>query len=229
MTPIIIIQARLNSTRFPHKVLKEVMGRPLLYYTLTRLKGLKIPYIPILATTTNEEDQALIDFGNKMNIQTFRGSEANVLERFYQIAKKNISQVYVRITGDCPLVDPNLLDQMLSFFISKMPFYDYVSNTLERSYPKGLDIEIFTFETLEKAFFESETAYQKEHVTPYIYQNKNLFSLYNFKDREDFSNINISVDTFEDFQRVKKILELYYPQNPYFDLEKIKEHFKNGA
>lgn len=224
MKPIIIIQARLNSKRLPQKVLKPILGYPLLYYTITRLSYLKLPFKAVVATTSHVRDQAIVDFCDSLGIDTFRGSEENVLERFYQTSLLFPSKVYVRVTGDCPLIDPHLLEEMLTFFISNIPKYDYLSNTLSRSYPKGLDIEIFTHEALKKAYYNAKEPYEQEHVTPYIYQNKSLFSLHNFKDKEDFSKVNISVDTLQDFYLVKELIEKYYPKNPSFGLNEIKEH-----
>lgn len=226
MKPCIIIQARLNSKRLPKKVLKPILGKPLLYYLLKRLENLKTDCHLIVATTTNPIDDLIVEYCKSNFIKTFRGSENNVLERYYKAALKFPSTTYIRLTADCPLVDPALLDLMLLHFSQKGTQCDYLSNTLKRSYPKGLDIEIFTFEALKKAYQNASTLYEKEHVTPYIYQNKHLFSLENFQDHEDISKTNISVDTLEDFQLVEKILKSSFPINPYFGLDEIKIQLK---
>ena len=226
MKPTVIIQARLGSNRLPKKVLKPILGQPLLYYLLKRLEGLKTPCRKVVATTTDPLDNPIVEYCKEFGVDTFRGSIENVLERFYKAALKYPSDVYVRITADCPLVDPSLLDQMLLHFIQKSPSVDYLSNTLKRSYPKGLDIEIFTFKALEKAYLNAKTPYEKEHVTPYIYQNKDLFTLSNIEDSEDLSKINISVDTMQDFVLVEKILEKAFSTNPYFGITEIKKQLR---
>lgn len=224
MKPLIIIQARLNSSRLPGKVLKTILNRPLLYYLFKRLSYLKTEAKLVLATTVNSIDDPLEKFCIENQVLCFRGDEDNVLERFYKTASKYPSKIIVRVTADCPLLDPSILDKMLSFYIQHFPKYDYLSNVLNRRYPKGLDLEVFSFKGLEKAYFQAKDPYQKEHVTPYFYQNPELFSLYSFEDSDNFSSFNISVDDIEDFQRVKAIIEKYYPQNPNFGLKEIKSY-----
>jgi len=116
---------------------------------------------------------------------------------------------------------------MLQFFISSKGEYDYVSNVHPRSYPKGMDLEIFTWKALEKAYLNAKNLYEIEHVTPYFYQNRDLFSLYNFKSLEDLSSINVSIDTLEDFEFVRSIFEKHYPINPLFELSEIRECYLN--
>lgn len=215
--PLIIIQARMNSKRLPFKALLPILDRPLLSYTFERLLSIRTPCKLLLATTEAPSDDPLESLAKSFGLEVYRGSETNVLERFYCAAKPFEPEVIVRITGDCPLVQPSLLKQMLSFFQSQS--YDYISNVLKRSYPKGMDLELFTFKALERAYKKSSTLYQKEHVTPYFYQNPNEFSLFNFEYSEDFSYLNVSVDTKEDFEFVKKIITYFYPKNPLFELQ----------
>ncbi len=223
MSFLIILQARLASSRLPKKVLKPLLGKPLLHYTLERLKALKSLSELVVATTETPLDDAIASYCETQKVDVFRGSEGNVLERFYECALKYSADYIVRVTGDCPLVDIDLLKKMLLFYSKNSSKYDYISNVLERSYPKGLDLEIFSFKTLKKAYFNAQNSYQKEHVTPYIYQNREIFYLYNFKDEEDFSHINVSVDTQSDFDFVEKIIQKYYAKNPYFGLKEIKQ------
>lgn len=227
MKPLILIQARLNSSRLPGKVLKPILDRPLLYYLLKRLSFLKTKSQIVLATTDTPLDDPIEEFCNQNDILCFRGPENHVLKRFYEAALKYPSDVIIRVTGDCPLLDPSLLDQMLTFYLNNYPRYDYLSNVLNRRYPKGLDLEIFSFKALKRVYMNAKDAYQKEHVTPYFYQNPDLFSLFSFEDSDDFSHFNISVDDFEDFQRVKAIIEKYFPQNPNFGLKEIKSYLSN--
>lgn len=228
MLPLIIIQARLSSSRLPKKVLRPLFGKPLIGYTLSRLKTLQSKTKIVVATTHLPVDDEIELYCDKNKVDVFRGSEANVLERYYRCAQKYSAKTIIRITGDCPLVDPNLLEKMLEFYLKKQSTYDYVSNVLDRSYPKGLDIEIFSNKALEKSYIEAQNGYQKEHVTPYIYQNPKLFTLYNFKDRDDYSFFNVSIDTQKDFDFVEKLIKKYYPTNPLFGLEEIKEYCRSN-
>ena len=228
MLPLIIIQARLSSSRLPKKVLKPMLGKPLISYTLSRLKTLQCKAKVVLATTNLPADDEVELYCRKNKVDVFRGSEANVLKRYYHCAQKYSAKTIIRITGDCPLVDPNLLEKMLNFYLKNQSAYDYVSNVLDRSYPKGLDIEIFNAKALEKSYFEAQSNYQQEHVTPYIYQNPKLFRLYNFKDQDNYSHFNVSVDTQKDFDFVEKLIKKYYPTNPLFGLEEIKEYCRSN-
>ncbi len=219
--PLLIIQARMGSSRLPGKVLRPLLKRPVLFYTVERLKALKTPVRILLATSVNPEDDLLEEFARSLGIECFRGSSEHVLERFYKAAISFSSEVIVRITGDCPLVQPSLLDRMLQFFIRSDGKYDYVSNVHPRSYPKGMDLEIFSFKALENAYLNAIDPYQIEHVTPYFYQNPQLFSLYNFENEEDLSDFNVSIDTLEDFKFVSSIIEKHYTKNPLFELDEM--------
>lgn len=214
---LIVVQARLGSSRLPNKALLPILERPLLSYTFERLKAIKLPCEIVLATTDKPEDNKLESLAKAYGLFTFRGSEQNVLERIYLTALNFEPEVIVRITGDCPLVQPSLLERMLSFFYQNN--FDYVSNVLERSYPKGMDLEVFSFKAFQRVYKQAKTLYQIEHVTPYFYQNLELFSLYNFKHTDDLSFLNVSVDTQKDFEYVQKIITSCYPQNPLFELK----------
>lgn len=218
---VAIVQARLNSTRLPGKVLKPLMNQPMLFYTLSRLKKCKSPLQIVVATTYHAHDDPIVDFCKSMDIPTFRGSEENVLERFYQTSLKYPADGYIRITADCPLVDFKLLDKMLEHFIQNSEI-DYLSNTLKRSYPKGLDLEIFKAKVLKQAYQQATYSYDKEHVTPYIYNHPEKFNLENFLDNDNFSQINLSIDTMDDFIFVQELIEKLYSKNPNFGLKEIK-------
>ena len=153
-------------------------------------------------------------------VSYFRGSEDNVLERFYEGAQHFQASTIVRITADCPLMDPLLIDEMLAEFFSENRF-DYFSNTLERSYPRGMDIEIFSFRALEDAFKQAVNPYEKEHVTPYIYQHPDNYRLGSKRFSEDCSRWRWTVDTQEDFTLVASLLAFLYPQKPFFSLNDL--------
>ena len=166
MSFLAIVQARMGSTRLPKKVMKEIMGVPSIKYLLDRLsKSNKLDEI-IVATSSEEVNKPLIKYLDEIGYKVFIGSEDNVLERYYLASKNYKNHNIVRITGDCPLVDSSLLDKMIDYFIAHNS--DYLSNLWPRSFPKGLDIEIFTYQSLKRAYHETNDKYDLEHVTPYI-------------------------------------------------------------
>lgn len=206
MKTVIIVQARMTSTRLPGKVLKEVLGKPLLAYQLERLRRVQLADEIVLATTTNQTDDILAAFAAKEEIRCYRGDEQDVLARYYQAAVMAEADVVVRVTSDCPLLDPAIVDDVIRSY-QQEPATDYVSNTLTRTYPRGLDVECFSFEALERAYHEANELYQREHVTPYLYQNPRLFTVKEVKGDADYSFHRWTVDTAEDFQLICLLLE----------------------
>lgn len=191
---MIIVQARMGSKRLPGKVLMKFGNKTILEILLKRLKS---PVTKIVVATPDTKDNLPIwELCNKLKVKYFLGSENDVLSRFYECAKFHKAKVIIRITADCPLNSWANIVKILSDFED----CDYLSNTVERSMPKGLDCEIFTFEALEKAHKEATDLYDREHVTSYIYRNKDKFKIKQYV-------INYSVDTQEDFERVRKIYE----------------------
>lgn len=212
---VVILQARLRSSRLPKKVLKEVNGRALLSYQIERLK--RTESVGRIITAVPKEDRELIAFCENEKVDLFCGSEEDVLSRYYDAAKAYQADVVIRITGDCPLIDPDIIEKALVHFEG----CDYVSNCLERTYPRGMDVEVMTFEALKKAADEAEKPYEREHVTPYIVLHPRKFRLKNFTYSKDYSSIRLTVDTKEDFELVEKVIETLYPQDPVFSLEDI--------
>ncbi len=217
----------MGSTRLPGKATKEVLGRPLLAYLIERLKRVKGSSTIILATTTKAADNVLINYASGMEIDSFRGSEDNVLERFYLAAKARHLDVIVRVTADCPLVDPAVIDQVIATFVEHYPQIDYVSNTLERSYPRGMDVEVFSFKALERAYREASHVDELEHVTPYLYRHPDIFKLKSVKLDSDESKHRWTVDTGEDFELIRLLIEALYPKNPQFTLADLLKVMKS--
>lgn len=215
---LIIVQARLGSTRLPGKIMKEVMGRPLLDYLIERLKGVLLADEIVVATTKNPKDIQIIDYCLKGSISYFSGSEQNVLDRYYQAATQFHGDVIVRITADCPLIDPGLIDILIRRFLELQPSCDYLSNTLNRTYPRGMDIEVFSYAALQLAAARAALPSDKEHVTPYIYCHPELFKIVQYTQGINESNYRWTVDTPEDLELVAKILENLYPECPRFTL-----------
>jgi spore coat polysaccharide biosynthesis protein SpsF len=206
---LIIVQARISSTRLPGKVLKKVIDKPLLWYVVKRLNEVKSPNKIIIATGDYETNKVIVDFAKNLNLDYFIGSENDVLDRYYQTAKAFNGDIIVRITSDCPLIDPDIIDQLLIEF--KKGTYDYISNVHPPTYPDGYDTEIFTFNALETAWKEAKLPSEREHVTPYIWKNKdNKFKIKNFKHSEDLSKYRLTVDTHEDFKLISIIVKFFH-------------------
>lgn len=215
----IIVQARMTSTRFPGKVLKEVLGKPLLEYQIERLCRVKMADDVIIATTLNQTDQPIVDLCEKLGVKYFRGSEEDVLSRYYYAAQEAGADVVVRVTSDCPLIDPTVIDKVIDYY--KHNTYDYVSNVMQRTYPRGMDTEVFSMSALERAFREAKELPEREHVTLYLERHPELFGPGDIAYKEDQSRHRWTVDQEEDFQLIKLILENIYIQNPLFTLEDI--------
>ena len=216
MTNILaIIQARVSSSRLPGKVLKPILGKPLLVYQIERvLQSRRIDQL-VIATSTDPSDDDLENLCHQINIPCFRGSLNDVLDRFYQVAKSWQPQHVVRLTGDCPLIDPEILDAVIEYYFTGGG-YDYASNAIQPTFPDGLDVEIFRFSILEKAWKESILPSQREHVTPFIHQQPERFRIGHYRNAEDLSHLRWTVDEPEDFELVTRIYEALYPVNPEF-------------
>lgn len=205
---MIFLQARMSSTRLPGKVMMRVNGKPLLWYSTTRLKKSKKSDGLVVLTSTNQDDDIIEDFCKSNSIAYFRGNLEDVLDRYYQAAKKYNAKYIVRVTGDCPLIDWEILDEMISFFSKNKDNYDYVSNSLKPySFPQGTDVEITSFKTLEIAWREAESSYDREHVMPYIV-NSGKFRVFRYYfAKGNYSNYRLCVDYKEDFETIKGIIE----------------------
>ncbi len=220
MKTVIISQARMTSTRLPGKVLKEVSGKPLLAYHIERLKKTKKADAVIVATTVNATDGPIVELCGRLNVTCFRGSEEDVLSRYYHAACEAQADIVVRVTSDCPLIDPVVVDEVIDA-LTPYGDCDYASNTLVRTYPRGMDTEAFSFAALEQAFKEAAAKPEREHVTPYIYNHPEIFRFKNVLYRQDESRHRWTVDTEDDFALIEKIIKELYPNKPDFSLEDI--------
>lgn len=228
MKIVAIIQARMGSERLPGKVLKKVLNKPLLEYQIERVKRAKYINEIVVATTLSKIDEPIIKLCKKLSVSYYRGSERNVLSRYYKAAKEHNADIIVRITGDCPIIDPCIIDKVIMHFVSNSNKYDFVSNVIVRSYPRGMDTEVFTFGLLNAAFLEATSVFDLEHVTPFFYRNPTRFRLSNVSYKQKKGQYRLTVDTIEDFILVKKIVETLYPNNPNFTLEDTLELFKTN-
>lgn len=213
MKVICIIQARVGSTRLPGKVMKKVCNKTVLEHVIDRLKRIKNINEIVIATTTLEKDKVIVEESKRLGITYFRGSEEDVLSRYYYAAKENEADIVVRITSDCPLIDSEISEKIIRFYLDNMDKFDYVSNTIERTYPRGLDTEVFSFTALEKAFNEAENERDREHVTPYIWDNPEIFRIFSYINSENYSNLRWTLDTEDDFKLIKSIYRYLYNKN----------------
>lgn len=208
MKIIAIVQVRMKSTRFPNKAMKMINGTPLIELLLNRLKNSKEVSQVIVATSYDHENTPLIDHVKDLGFTCEQGSDKNVLARFFNVAKKHNADAVVRITGDCPLIDPNLLDECVRLF--KKEEVDYFSNTNPSTYPDGLDVEVIKISALEIAFKNSTSSFEQEHVTPYILQSNDFVKLVK-KHNKDLSDLRWTVDEPSDFQVIKNIFDHFNP------------------
>ncbi len=220
MKIVAIVQARMGSSRLPGKVLMEVNGKPIIWYIWERLGRVRGIDEIIVATSDDPANDPLADYVRGLGGAVFRGSEQDVLDRFYQAARVSSAGGIVRVTGDCPLLETDVIEKAVSLF--RDTGADYVSNTMERTYPDGLDVEVVRFEALERAWKEARLPSQREHVTPFICVGAG-FSRVNFKQERDDSKERWVVDQAEDFELIRFILEQLYPANPFFTREDVLE------
>ncbi len=203
MKVVAIIQARMGSTRFPGKVLKDIEGETMLARVVNRLRRTFLINETLVATTDGAADDVIVAECRKASVPVCRGDENDVLERYYRAAQLSKAEAVVRITSDCPLIDPEVTDETIAAFLKDRP--DYACNTLTRSYPRGLDTEVMSVAALSRASQEARKPHEREHVTPYIYENPAKFKILPVTGNVDHSSHRWTVDTPEDLEFVRAI------------------------
>ena len=229
MHPVVIIQARMGSRRLPGKVLLGICGKPMLWHIAQRIRQVRMIEQVLVATSIESEDLPIRKFCEREGVPCFAGDETDVLDRFYQAAREYNADPIIRLTGDCPFVDPQVVSKLLILFSSGQ--YDHVGVAtgagaifLEGGrYPDGLDCECFTLTALETAWKEATSPSDREHVTPFIWRNPERFRIGLLEAAENYSQHRWVVDTEADFALVKNIYEALYPQNEYFLMQDILE------
>ena len=216
---IAILQARVSSTRLPGKVLRPILGAPMLERQLERLARVQIFDRLIVATSIEKSDKPIVQLCRELDVDCFRGSLTDVLDRHYRAAEPFGPDTIVRLTGDCPLADPEVIDAGIGFFLEHD--FDYVSNCMERTFPIGLDFEVFRFESLRTAWREAGLPSEREHVTPFIKNPPERFGIGHFKNGVDLSYHRWTVDEPEDFRFAAAVYENLYPANPRFSMQDI--------
>lgn len=216
---VIVVQARMGSTRLPGKVLKVIGDRPMLSYQLERLRRVQSADQIVIATTTNRQDDVICSFCDDEKVSFVRGSEADVLSRYREAARHAAAELVVRVTADCPLIDPSLIDLAVHRFKKIRP--DYLSNMLEPSWPYGMAVEVFPMSVLEQANREATEGAEREHVTPFIYWRPTRYRLFSLTRTPKLDHHRWTVDTMEDFLLVSRIINSVYTEHPYFTLDDV--------
>lgn len=221
--PTVVVQARVSSTRLPGKVMMPVLGRPLLWYLLERLRDLKKVGV-VVATTHHSSDDAIEALATALGVAVHRGPMDDVLTRYHDAARAFDADPVIRVTGDCPLIDPEIVVAVLDLYIETSA--DYAANTLQRTFPRGLDVEVVAASALETAWREAKDPYEREHVTPFLYNRPSRFRLRNLANTSDRSHHRWTVDTGEDFELVRTILENLYPKQSHFRMNDVLRYLE---
>lgn len=227
---LIILQARTSSSRLPGKVLLPILDKPMLSHQIARLKHVKTPHKLIIATSKLASDDGIERLCQELNVSCFRGPLDDVLDRYYQAAKANnpndTVKTIVRVTGDCPVIDSEIIDNVIELF--HQTGADYCSNCDPATLPDGLDVEVFTFAALTKAWNEAKKTSEREHVTPYIRNNKTIFTCVNYVYPNDLSHYRLTVDEDVDFDLITHIYQALYPVKQDFNLNDIVTFLKQS-
>ena len=225
---VAIIQTRMDSTRLPGKVMLPVKGKPLIYYVINQLRTCKKLSKIVIATTDEKNDDVIVDYAKSLTVDIFRGNSEDVLDRYYKCAKFTNAKIIVRVTSDCPLIDPCIVDTCINKFQTEN--FDYLSNTCKKidgkwihhpnGFPSGLGVEVFSFDTLERAWSNAKKPSEREHVTPYILNNPDSFHIGFIENSTDLSGLRLTVDHMVDYELIKTIIEAFQ-ENEVFTMDKI--------
>jgi spore coat polysaccharide biosynthesis protein SpsF len=224
MKIVTVIQARTLSTRFPGKVLKLLAGEPVLIRMVERVKASKLSGNIVVATTTNKADDEIEEICMEENINCFRGDPLDLLDRHYKTGLKFGADAVVKIPSDCPLIDPKIIDKVISYYIANSDRYNYVSNLHPPSYPDGNDVEVIQMSTLFTAWKEANKDFEREHTTPFIWERPERFRIGNvqWETGVDFSMIHRwTLDYPEDYLFIKSVYDNLYYHHPHFGLYDI--------
>jgi len=216
-----VLQARVSSSRLPGKVLLPIQNQPMLARQIDRVSRSNYIDKLVVATSVESSDDPIETLCEKKQVFCFRGSLDDVLDRFYQATVRIRPAHVVRLTGDCPLTDPEVIDAVIRFHLEQQN--DYTSNSLEPTFPDGLDVEAFRFEVLEEAWKRARLKSQREHVTSYIYQHPDMFKISNYRNVEDLSSLRWTVDEKEDYELVVEIYDRLFLHKPEFGMKDILE------
>lgn len=219
---VAIIQARMGATRLPGKTMMSIVGKPMLWHIIQRVREAKLIDRIVVATTTAEIDKQILQLADELGVESYAGSQNDVLDRFYQVAKLFGANVIVRVTADDPFKDPLTIDEAVRFFLENKDHVDYVSNTIEPTFPEGLDIEVFSFDALEKAWKEAKKASEREHVTSYMWTHLDKFRPANIRHKgENLSHLRWTVDDEKDLEFTREVYSRLYREDRIFHMKDI--------
>jgi spore coat polysaccharide biosynthesis protein SpsF len=221
---VIVVQARMASSRLPGKVMLPVLGKSILALMIERLQMIKHQATIVIATSVNAEDDIIEQEARSLNIACYRGSLQNLLDRHYQASLLYNADVILKIPSDCPLIDPDIIDHVLAYFFEHETEFDYVSNLHPATYPDGNDVEIMTMPCLKQAWENADKSLELEHTTPYIWENPQQFSIGNvsWETGLDYSmSHRFTIDYQEDYLFIKRVFEELYPVNKSFSCDDI--------
>jgi len=221
---VIVVQARMSSSRLPGKVMLPILGESLLYRMVERLRVIKHEAEIVIATSQEGSDDIIADESARMGVACYRGSLNNLLDRHYRAGKQYGATTVLKIPSDCPLIDPRIIDEVLDFYFANPSGYDYVSNLHPATFPDGNDVEIMTIECLERTWREAEKQLELEHTTPYIWENQEKFKIGNvlLPSGEDYSmSHRFTIDYEADYQFIKRVFEELYPKKADFSCDDI--------
>jgi spore coat polysaccharide biosynthesis protein SpsF len=224
MNIVTVVQARTSSHRLPNKVLLDLCGKPLLIRMVERIKRSLKAGLVVIATSINGEDDIIDNLSTSNGIECFRGSLNDLLDRHYKTAVWYKADAIVKIPSDCPLIDPRIIDQVIDHYLDSYPAFDYVSNLHPASYPDGNDVEIISFNALETSWKEASLNFEREHTTPYIWENPDKFRIGNVIWESGFdyaTSHRWTIDYEEDYQFISKVFDALFPENPSFGLYDI--------
>jgi spore coat polysaccharide biosynthesis protein SpsF len=217
----IVVQARMSSSRLEGKVLLPILGEPLLYRMYERLKRVKYPVKIVIATSTDTTDDVIEQFCKTKNIDFYRGQLTDLLDRHYQVGLNTFADAVIKIPSDCPLIDPQIIDNVIDFYLNNTTKYDFISNLHPATFPDGNDVELMTFDALEIAWQEAFHQIELEHTTPYFWENPTKFRIANltWETGLDYSmSHRFTIDYEEDYLFIQRVFEELYPINPQFTM-----------
>ena len=221
---VTVIQARMGSTRLPGKVMLPLAGKPLIIRMQERISLSRYAGEIVIAITDDESDDQLFKLCKQNNLNIFRGHSLDLLDRHYKAAKEYNAELVIKIPSDCPLIDPEIIDKVIQYYISNRDKFDFVSNLHPPTYPDGNDVEIMSFKVLENAWINAKKDFEREHTTPYIWENPDKFRIGNlvWETGFDYSMTHrFTIDYKEDYEFIKKVYDELYEDNNRFGLKDI--------
>jgi spore coat polysaccharide biosynthesis protein SpsF len=223
-----IIASRMSSTRLPEKAMMKILGKPMLEQLVNRVHRSKLIDEIVVATTIDPNDYVIIDLAKRIGVNSYAGSSEDVLGRTLEAAKSIDADIIVQINGDCPLIDPEISDIVIKKYLEKEP--DYATNALKKTFPLGLNTEVFSVEILDKVDKITNDSFDREHVTLYIYEHPKKYKLLNIEAPPELRkpDLRLTVDTIEDITLVRKIYNALYPKNPFFTIKDVINLFEKN-